>query len=99
MVKIKESIADDDNGNEEDSLWLLLKEIGGTSTMMETAVQDVDENVEFKDAETGLEDMVPSTDPIPCVILPLTASSTGQETDYVLYSKLRFDYVANKLQL
>jgi hypothetical protein len=64
-----------------------------------STTDDDNENIEFEDVVAELEDMMPSTDSIPCVIIPLTGSSTGQETDYVLYSKLRSDCVAHKLQL
>ncbi|KAK4027992.1 hypothetical protein OUZ56_017155 [Daphnia magna] len=99
MVEIEVSTTDDDNENEEDPLLQLFKEMGVSNEMMEALVQDVEENGEFQDVEVEMEEMMPSTDSIPCVILPLTASSTGQETDYILYSKLRSDCVAHKLQL
>ena len=99
MAEIEVSTTDDVNENIEDPLLMLLQEIGVTNAMMEAAVRDVDENDEFEDVVAGIEDMMPSTDSIPCVVLPLTASSTGQETEYVLYSKLRSDCVAHKLQL
>ncbi len=75
------------------------REMGISNAMMEAAVRDVDENAEFEDVVAEMEDMMPSTDSIPCVTIPLTGSSTGQETDYVRYSKLRSDCVAHKLQL
>ena len=99
MVEIEVSTTDDDNENIEDPLSMLLREMGISNAMMEAAVRDVDENAEFEDVVNEMEDMMPSTDSIPCVIIPLTGSSTGQETDYVLDSKLRSDCVAHKLQL
>ena len=99
MVEIEVSTTDDDNENIEDPLSMLLREMGISNAMMEAAVWDVDENAEFEDVVAEMEDMMPSTDSIPCVIIPLTGSSTGQETDYVLDSKLRSDCVAHKLQL
>jgi hypothetical protein len=97
MVEIEVSTTDDDNENIEDPLSMLLREMGISNAMMEAAVRDVDENAEFEDVVAEKEDMMPSTDSIPCI--PLTGSSTGQETDYVRYSKLRSDCVAHKLQL
>jgi hypothetical protein len=101
MVEIEVSTTDDDNGNIEDPLSMLLREMVRpiSNAMMEAAVRDVDENAEFEDVVAEMEDMMFSTDSIPCVIIPLTGSSTGQETDYVLYSKLRSDCVAHKLKL
>lgn len=99
MVKIEVSTTDDDNENEEDPLLQLFKEMGVSNKMIGATVQDVKKNREFQDVEVDMEEMMPSTDSIPCVILPLTASSTGQETDYILYSKLHSDCVAHKLQL
>ena len=97
MVEIEVSTTDDDNENIEDPLSMLLREMGISNAMMEAADRDVNENAEFEDVVAELEDMMPSTDSIPCVIIPLTGSTTGQETDYVLYSKLRSDCVAHKL--
>ena len=51
-----------------------------------STTDDDNENIEFEDVVAEMEDMMPSTDSIPCVTIPLTGSSTGQETDYVLYS-------------
>jgi hypothetical protein len=86
MVEIEVSTTDDDNENIEDPLSMLLREMGISNATMEAAVRDVDENAEFEDVVAEMEDMMPSTDSIPCMIIPLTGSSTGQETDYVLYS-------------
>ena len=81
MVEIEVSTTDDDNENIEDPLSMLLREMGISNAMMEAAIRDADENAAFEW----------------CVIIPLTGSLTGQETDYVLYSKLRSDCVAHKL--
>lgn len=99
MVEIEVSTTDDDNENIEDPLSMLLREMGISNAMMEAAVRDEDENAEFEDVVAEMEDMMFSTDSIPCVIIPLTGSSTCQETDYILYSKLHSDCVAHKLQL
>lgn len=40
--------------------YCYFKEMGVKNAMMETAVQDVDENMESQDVKIGLEDMMPS---------------------------------------
>ncbi|KZS05053.1 Uncharacterized protein APZ42_031857 [Daphnia magna] len=52
----------------------LFKEKGVSNEMMEAAVQDVEKKGEFQDVEVKMEEMMPSTDSIPCGILPLTAT-------------------------
>ncbi|KZR97554.1 Uncharacterized protein APZ42_007496 [Daphnia magna] len=75
------------DATESDPLWVLLQELG--FNFSETELNDEDDVSEFCDLERELEEHLPSTE---SAFEPL-------DDDYILYSRLRFDCVAHKLQL
>ncbi|XP_045032028.1 uncharacterized protein LOC116933634 isoform X4 [Daphnia magna] len=75
------------DATEGDPLWVLLQELG--FNFSETELNDEDDVSEFRDLERDLEEHLPSTE---STFEPL-------DDDYILYSRLRSDCVAHKLQL